>query len=126
MYCYSMQTTTLERCLSTDSFGILFLCEQYHQIRNVGAGGACGEHVAGFGEEPEGKQDAPCQQAPARENIGDDTIITMKSGDLRQVIDAYRKLSRFAREGKIPTQDQRMKGHASVKAVKHLIRKPIK
>lgn len=63
-------------------------------------------------------------EAPEYDGIDDDDEITMRSGDLRQVIDAYRKLVRFARNGKIPTQEERMKGHAAVKKVKHLIRKP--
>ena len=66
------------------------------------------------------------KQAPACNGINDDTIITMASGDLRKVIDAYRRLVRLARTGKIPTDKQRVEGHAAVKAVKHLIRKPIK
>ena len=78
--------------------------------------------VAGHGEE----NDDPWVEVPARNGINDDTVITMKSGDLREVIDAYRKLTRFAREGKIPTQEQRKEGHRAVKAVKHLIRKPIR
>lgn len=78
--------------------------------------------VAGCGEEPDG-YDA-VEAAPARDGIDDATTITMKSGDLRRVIDAYRKLVRFAREGRIPTQEQRFKGHQSVRKVKHLIRKP--
>jgi hypothetical protein len=65
--------------------------------------------------------------APAanrRDGIDDATEITMKSGDLRKVIDSYRKFSRYAREGRIPTQDERFKWHQSVRAVKHLIRQP--
>ena len=61
--------------------------------------------AAGCGEEPDGCD--AVRAAPARDGIADDTTITMKSGDLRQVIDAYRKLVRFAREGRIPTQEQR-------------------
>lgn len=83
------------------------------------------QDAAGAGEEPDG-YDAEVAQAPARNDISDDKIITMRSGDLREVIDAYRRLSRFAREGRIPTQDQRMKGHLSVRKVKHLVRKPIR
>lgn len=74
---------------------------------------------AGAGEAEEGA-------CAARNGINDDTEITMKSGDLREVVDAYRRLVRFARNGKIPTQAERMKGHAAVKAVKHLIRKPVR
>ena len=58
------------------------------------------------------------------DGITDDTQITMRSGDLREVIDAYRHLSRLAREGKIPTQEQRFQLHKHIRAVKHLIRKP--
>ena len=58
------------------------------------------------------------------DGITDDTQITMRSGDLREVIDAYRHLSRLAREGKIPTQEQRFQLHNHIRAVKHLIRKP--
>lgn len=69
--------------------------------------------------------DEEVKAAPARNGIDDDTDITMKSGDLRHVIDAYRKMVRWAREGKIPTQEQRVKLHQSVRKVKHLIRKPV-
>ena len=58
------------------------------------------------------------------EDVDDNTVITMKSGDLRRVVDSYRKLSRMAREGKIPTQDERFKLHLNIRAVKHLIRRP--
>ena len=78
---------------------------------------------AGAGEEPDY---AEVDQAPAREDIDDDTIVTMRSGDLRKVLDAYRKLVRFARNGKIPTQDERLKLHQAVRKVKHLVRKPIR
>jgi|KBSMisStandDraft_5_1062788.scaffolds.fasta_scaffold14342_1 hypothetical protein len=59
-----------------------------------------------------------------RDGIDDATEITMKSGDLRKVIDSYRKFTRYAREGRIPTSDERCKWHESVRAVKHLIRQP--
>jgi hypothetical protein len=59
-----------------------------------------------------------------RDGITDDTEIHMRSGELRKVIDSYRKLSRYAREGRIPTQEQRFKLHQAVKDVKHLIRTP--
>ena len=76
--------------------------------------------VAGHGEE----NDDPWVEVPARNGINDDTVITMKSGDLREVIDAYRRMVRYAREGKIPTQEQRNKLHPFIKKVKHLVRKP--
>jgi hypothetical protein len=73
---------------------------------------------AGFAEE---NDDAP----QMREDIDDDTMVTLRSGDLRKVIDSYRKLVRYARNGKIPTQEERFKLHQSIKRVKHLIRKPV-
>ena len=81
---------------------------------------------AGAGEEPDYGYEAEVEQAPAREDIDDDTIVTMRSGDLRKVLDAYRKLVRYARNGKIPTQDERLKGHQAVRKVKHLVRKPVR
>lgn len=82
----------------------------------------CGR--AGDGEEPDG-YDAGPRRAPDRGGVNDDTIVTLRSGDLREVLNGYRKLVRFAREGRIPTQDQRMKGHHAVRKVKHLVRKPV-
>ena len=71
--------------------------------------------------------DDDVQEAPARDNgINDDTEITMRSGDLRKVVDAYRTLSRMHRTGRIATQDERNKLHKAIKAVRHLIRKPIR
>jgi hypothetical protein len=87
---------------------------------------------AGAGEEPDDWQDrredndAEVEKVPAREDIDDDKIITMRSGDLRKVLDAYRKLVRYARNGKIPTQDERLKLHQAVLKVKHLVRKPVR
>jgi hypothetical protein len=81
------------------------------------------DHDAGFGEEPD---NYPEDLEPvAREDIDDDTMVTLRSGDLRKVLDAYRKLTRFAREGRIPTQDERLKLHQYIKKVKHLVRKPV-
>lgn len=81
---------------------------------------------AGHGEQV----DDHYRPQPARERdrggVHDETQITLKSGDLRKVVDAYRKLSRLAREGKVANQEQRFEGHRAVKAVKHLIRKPRK
>ena len=73
-------------------------------------------------------EEAPCQEAPAYggNRIDDDTMVTLRSGDLRQVVDAYRTLSRLARTGKVPTQEERFKLHQHIKKVKHLIRKPIR
>lgn len=81
--------------------------------------------AAGAGEDDDDDYKAPNQGA-ARGGIDDDTDITMKSGDLRKVVDAYRYLVRLARTGKIPTGDQRQAGHAAVRKVKHLIRKPVR
>lgn len=75
--------------------------------------------VAGAGEEP----DRDVERVEDG-GINDDTMIEMRSGDLRKVVDAYRKFVRYAREGKIPTQDERFKWHQAVRDVKHLIRKP--
>lgn len=79
---------------------------------------------AGAGEEPDEPAVGRVAERPRGDDIDDDTVIKMRSGDLRKVIDAYRRLTRYAREGKIPTQDERFKLHQSVRAVKHLIRKP--
>lgn len=84
--------------------------------------GVCADLGAGGGENVD---DGFVDRAVDRGNgIDDETVITMKSGDLRKVVDAYRKLVRYARNGRIPTQDERLKLHQNVKAVKHLIRKP--
>jgi hypothetical protein len=87
----------------------------------------------GDGEEPEGydyhHDDAAndaAAQAPQPNAITDDTMVTLRSGDLRKVIDAYRKFNRFAREGKIMDQDERNVLHRHIKKVKHLIRRPVK
>ena len=77
-------------------------------------------------EAPAGAGEAEDKVCAARNGVKDDDMVTLRSGDLREVVDAYRKLVRFARNGKIPTQDERMSGHEAVKAVKHLIRKPIR
>jgi len=98
------------------------------ELRNM----AGNQGDAGDGEEPDNyndnydaeDNDGEIEQAPARNDIEDDKIITMKSGDLRRVLDSYRKLVRYAREGKIPTQDQRMEMHKHILNVKHLVRKP--
>lgn len=82
-------------------------------LREVGEG-----MVAGAGEEPD------AVDAPDDNGITDDTEITMRSGDLREVVNAYRKMVRFARNGRIPTQDDRMPGNLAVRKVKHLIRRP--
>lgn len=63
-------------------------------------------------------------QAPVRDDTDDEKVITMKSGELRKVINSYRTLTRYAREGRIPDQDTRFKLHQAVRAVKHLIRRP--
>lgn len=91
--------------------------------------------AAGQGEEADGQvdydyghddaDDAPVAGAP-RNDIDDDTMVTLRSGDLRKVIDAYRRFNRYAREGKIMTQDERNVLHRHIKKVKHLIRRPIK
>jgi len=77
-------------------------------------------HIAGAGEEPDFE---PAVRV-AGDGIDDGTVITMKSGDLRKVVDSYRRFVRYAREGRIPDADERFKLHQSVRAVKHLIRKP--
>ena len=80
-------------------------------------------------EAPAGAGEIEEEQAPAQavdRGVNDETVITMRSGDLREVVDAYRTLSRFARTGRIPTQDERFKLHQHIKKVKHLIRKPIR
>lgn len=88
------------------------------------------KHQAGYGEEPdeyiEKANPVRAQQGDKAHDHGidDDTTITMKSGELRKVIDAYRKYVRYAREGHIPAQEERFQLHQSVRAVKHLIRKP--
>lgn len=80
---------------------------------------------AGAGEEPDYEPAVGrVAERPRGDEIDDDTVIKMRSGDLRKVIDAYRKLVRYAREGRIPTQDERFALHKSVRAVKHLIRRP--
>lgn len=81
---------------------------------------------AGAGEEPDDGKIVPIARAPeGRGGFGDDVVVQIRSGDLRQVVNAYRKLSRMAREGQIPTQDERFELHQHIKKVKHLIRKPI-
>ena len=79
---------------------------------------------AGYDYGRDDDDDGPAQVDEPVGDINDDTMVTLRSGDLREVIDAYRTLSRLAREGKIPTQDQRFKLHKHIKKVKHLIRKP--
>ncbi len=80
---------------------------------------------AGAGEIED--EPAPVARADAaRGNVDDNTMITMRSGDLREVVDAYRTLSRMARTGRIATQDERFKLHQHIRKVKHLIRKPIR
>ena len=78
---------------------------------------------AGAGEIEE--EAAPARGADDR-GINDESMVTLRSGDLREVIEAYRTLSRMARTGCIPTQDERFKLHQHIKKVKHLIRKPIR
>lgn len=60
----------------------------------------------------------------ADNGMSDDKDVTLKSGTLRQLVDNYRKMSRYHREGRIMDQQERFKLHAAVKAVKHLIRHP--
>lgn len=81
-------------------------------------------HAAGFGEEAEDEGKVVDFPPAERDDLDDDTMVQIRSGDLRHVIDAYRKLVRFAREGYIPTQDERMALHQHIRKVKHLIRKP--
>lgn len=86
--------------------------------------------AAGYGEEDDPDEQYVPEAAPAKAqapngiDFVDDSAITMKSGDLRKVVDSYRRLVRYAREGRIPAQDERFKLHQAVRAVKHLIRKP--
>ena len=82
------------------------------------------EAPAGAGEIEE--EQAPARAEAGRGGINDNDMITMRSGDLREVIEAYRTLSRMARTGCIPTQDERFKLHQHIKKVKHLLRKPIR
>lgn len=56
--------------------------------------------------------------------IQDDQDVTLKSGDLRKVVNAYRALSRMHREGRLADQDTRFKLHQHIRKVKHLIRAP--
>lgn len=112
-------TTALERLI--DGFDG-FTEELRSIVDDMPRGG--NEAVVGYGEEPD--DDEFVQKAPDRGGVNDDTTITMRSGDLREVIDAYRTLSRLAREGRIPTQDQRLKLHRHIKKVKHLVRAPIR
>lgn len=63
-------------------------------------------------------------RAPRDNGVQDDQMVTLRSGDLRKVVDAYRKLARYAREGRIADQNVRLGLHPAVKAVKHLIRPP--
>jgi hypothetical protein len=78
---------------------------------------------AGDGEEVnDGYEAAALGQQ--RNDITDETMVTVRSGDLRKVLDAYRKFNRYAREGKIMTQDERNVLHRHVKKVKHLVRRP--
>ena len=83
---------------------------------------------AGEGEVDEGYDDAFIEEpnAGCGDDLDDDSMVTLRSGDLRQVVDAYRTLSRMARTGKVPTQEERFKLHQHIKKVKHLIRKPIR
>lgn len=91
--------------------------------------------IAGAGEElediaadlnPDGGYDnvVKLADAPRQGDLDDDTIIKMRSGDLRKVLDAYRKMTRWAREGYIPNQDERVKLHQYIRKVKHLVRRP--
>ena len=79
---------------------------------------------AGDGEVDWPDEEPAVQEDP--DDIDDDTMVTLRSGDLRQVVDAYRKLSRLARTGKVPTQEERFELHQHIKKVKHLIRKPLR
>ena len=81
---------------------------------------------AGAGEVDDGDAFIEDEPAQAQGRIDDDTMVTLRSGDLRQVVDAYRTLSRMARTGRIPTQDERFKLHQHIRKVKHLIRKPVR
>lgn len=101
------------------------------QEPEVAHGGQVGEGEEVYDEEDVDYPAAPQPQLNVvgldeRRGIHDDTQVTIKSGDLRRVVNAYRKLVRFARNGIIPGQDERMDGHKAVYAVKHLIRKPQK
>lgn len=82
------------------------------------------DRIVGAGEEPDDNMVNFAAAPGAREDIDDATTITMKSGDLRQVLNAYRKLTRYAREGRIPTQDERVELHQHIRKVKHLVRMP--
>ena len=89
------------------------------------AGAGIGWPKAGDGEMPEGVNVVPLARAEqGRDGVGDDAVVQIRSGDLRQVINAYRKMTRFAREGKIPTQDERVELHQHIRKVKHLVRPP--
>lgn len=85
-----------------------------------------GGAIAGAGEEAEDYDNVVhLADAPAKHyDLDDDTMIQMRSGDLRKVLNAYRKMTRWAREGKIPTQDERVELHQHIRKVKHLVRKP--
>jgi hypothetical protein len=78
---------------------------------------------AGDGEEVNDGYEAAAL-GKQRNDITDETMVTVRSGDLRKVLDAYRKFNRYAREGKIMTQDERNVLHRHVKKVKHLVRRP--
>ena len=80
------------------------------------------EAPAGAGE----IEEEPAMAQAVDRGINDETMITMRSGDLREVVDAYRTLSRMHRMGRCATQDERFKLHQHIRKVKHLIRKPIR
>jgi hypothetical protein len=95
------------------------------QLRDISA--AAPQAEVGYGEEPyqDDDDDNVVNLVQNRANdVDDDKVITLRSGELRKVIDAYRKFHRYARTGKIPNQDERYKWGSAVRAVKHLIRQP--
>lgn len=99
----------------------------------AGAITAFGEALFNIAGQLKGQGEAPADAEYAQAAVGkevdpdapaSDDIVEVTAGDLWRLVNRGRKMIRFAREGKVPSQAQRAPFCQSIKAVKGLVKKP--